>query len=167
MAKASFDEVVRILYDRLLEAWNKRDAAAMAALFGEFGDMVGFDGSMASGRAEIEAHLKPIFADHPTATFIARVRGVRLLGRDVALLRAVAGMVPPGKADIDPNLNAIQSLIVGRSGDRWQVELFHNTPAAFHGRSEERKRLIEELRSLLPGRSAHRTVSAILPSESS
>ena len=53
--------------------------------------------------------LTQIFADHPTATYVAIVREVRLLGPGVGLLRSVAGMVPRGKSDINPAVNAIQS----------------------------------------------------------
>src|SRR4029450_8104157 len=101
------------------------------------GSQVGFDGSVANGPQEIEALLKPIFADHPTARFVAKVREVRALGPDAALLRAVAGMIPPGKSEIMPERNAIQTLVASRDGKGfWRVEMFHTTPAAFHGRPE-------------------------------
>jgi uncharacterized protein (TIGR02246 family) len=58
---------VRALYERILDAWNARDASAMASCFEPDGTMVGFDGSQVDSRAEIERHLKPIFASHPTA----------------------------------------------------------------------------------------------------
>ena len=48
---------VRELYRRLLVAWNNRNAAEMAACFGEQGYVVGFDGSQLNGPAEIESEL--------------------------------------------------------------------------------------------------------------
>ena len=139
---------VRALYEDLLDAWNRRDARAMAALYAPKGGQVGFDGSTANTPAEIEAMLAPIFADHPTARFVAKVREVRALGPDAALLRAVVGMIPPGKSDIIPERNAVQSLVASRQEDgRWLVEMFHNTPAAFHGRPEESEKLTAELRA--------------------
>jgi uncharacterized protein (TIGR02246 family) len=102
-----------------------------------------------NGRAQIEAHLAPIFRDHPTAAFIAKVREVRPLSAEVAVLRAVAGMVPPGQSDLNPALNTIQTLVAARPEGRWQIELFQNTPAAFHGRPEESEALTQELRALL------------------
>jgi uncharacterized protein (TIGR02246 family) len=133
------------LYRRLLDGWNRRDAAAMARCFAEHGSMVGFDGSPVDGRAEIEAHLTPIFADHPTARFVAVIREVRSLGPDVALLRAAAGMVPPGKSELNPATNAVQSLLCRHHDGVWRVEMFQNTPAAFHGRPEAAQALTEEL----------------------
>jgi uncharacterized protein (TIGR02246 family) len=141
---------VRSLYFELLEGWNSRDSAAKAALFSPEGGQVGFDGSTANGPKEIEQHLRPIFADHPTARFVGKVRDVRLIGQNMALLRAVAGMVAPGKAHIMPERNVIQTLVASRSVDGdWKIELFQNTPAAFHGRPEESRRLTEELEAEL------------------
>ncbi len=98
---------VRALYNHLLDSWNKRNAADFAALFKEDGNQVGFDGSQVNGRAEIESHLSGIFADHMTAAYVGKVREVRFLSPEVAILRAVVGMVPHGKTDINPATNAI------------------------------------------------------------
>ena len=138
-------KAVEALYRQLLDAWNSRNAHAMASLYAPNGSQVGFDGSTANGREEIEALLTPIFKDHPTARFVAKVREVRLLGPEVALLRAVAGMVPPGKQELMPERNAIQTLVTSRAAGTWRVEMFHNTPARFDGRPELVKQLTEEL----------------------
>jgi uncharacterized protein (TIGR02246 family) len=137
------------LYRRLLDGWNRRSAQAMAELFAEDGNVVGFDGSPIDGRAEIEAHLAMIFADHQPARYVAKVREVRLLGSSVGLLRAVAGMVPPGQTDLRPDVNVVQSLVAVQRAGRWQIALYQNTPAAFHGRPEATRALTDELRELL------------------
>src|SRR5260370_34340855 len=106
----SADEVeIRTLYRELLDGWNKRSADAMAVLFAEDGDLVGFDGSQLSGRAEIASTLQQIFADHITPPYVNKVRDVRFLSPSVAILCAVVGMVPAGQSDLDPNLNAVQT----------------------------------------------------------
>ena len=74
------------------------------------------------------------------------VRQVQFLSQSVAALRAVAGMVPPGQTDLNPGLNAIQTLIATKHDASWQVALYQNTPAAFHGRPEAVKALTNELR---------------------
>src|SRR4051812_42731863 len=118
------EEEVIAVYHQLLQNWNARNAAGMAALVAANGDMVGFDGSQMKGPAEIEASLKPIFAGHPTAAYISKVREVRLLAENVAMLRAVVGMVPPGKNDINPAVNAIQILVVSKQAGEWKIESF-------------------------------------------
>ena len=140
---------VHELYRELLDAWNKRDAQVFAALYEEDGNQIGFDGSQMNGHAEIEAHLRQIFADHMTATYIGKVREIRVLNEETVILRAVVGMIPPKQTDINPATNAIQSLVAVKRGGQWKVALFHNTPAAFHGRPEAVAELTEELQQLI------------------
>ena len=141
-------EAVEARYRALLDAWNRRDATAMASVFALQGHMTGFDGSEASGRETIAAHLAPIFRDHPTPAYVAIVRDVRMVAPGVAVLRAVTGLVPDGEQDIRPELNAIQAaLFVLREGT-WELEHFQNTPAAYHGRDADRDALTAELRAV-------------------
>ena len=144
------DEIeARALYQQVLDGWNKRSADSFAALFTNDGSVVGFDGSMLDGPAEIESALRQIFANHPTAAYVAKVRSVRFLAPDVAVLRAVAGMVPPGQSDLNPAVNAVQTLVAAKRDGKWRVILFQNTPAQFHGRPDLSQQLTEELRQLL------------------
>ncbi len=143
------NSAVRTLYQRLLECWNRRNAVDFAALFSDDANLVGFDGSQVNGRAEIESHLRQIFADHPTASYVGIVRGVRFLTPQVAVLRAVAGLVPPGQSDINPAANAVQTLVASKGHGGWHIAVYQNTPAAFHGRPELGQRLTEELRQAL------------------
>lgn len=137
------------LYQHLLEAWNARDAAAFAGLFSDDGSVVGFDGSPMNGREEIAATLAAIFGSHQTARYVAKVREIRRLDADVALVRSVVGMVPPGKTELNPAVNAIQSLVVIGQGADLRIALLHNTPAAFHGRPELAAQLTLELTDVL------------------
>ena len=144
------DEIeIRSLYRQLLDSWNKRSADAFAALFALDGYVIGFDGSQMSGREEIAVTLGQIFTDHLTAPYVSKVRDMRLLSPDVAVLRAVVGMVPPGQFDINPAVNAIQTLVAVRRDATWSIALFQNTPAQFHGRPELVQQLTEELRQLI------------------
>jgi uncharacterized protein (TIGR02246 family) len=135
------------LYHELLAAWNARDAEAFAALFARDGSVVGFDGSQVDGAAHIASHLSGIFADHATASYVGIVREVRPLADDVVLLRAVVGMVPPGGTDINPAMNAVQSVVAVGTADDQHIALFQNTPAAWHGRPEAVQALADELRA--------------------
>jgi uncharacterized protein (TIGR02246 family) len=137
------------LYRALLDAWNRRDASDFAALFAADGSMVGFDGSQDDGRAEIASHLGAIFSSHQTPVYVGKVREVRFPAPAVAILRAVSGLIPPGQQDINPALNAIQTLVAVRHDGNWRVEMYHNTPAAFHGRRDMSEALTAELRAVL------------------
>ena len=146
------DSAVITLHRQLLDAWNNRDAHTFAALYATDGTQVGFDGSQINGQAQIEAEISRIFTDHQTARYVGKVREVRFLSPDVALLRAVVGMIPPGQSDINPATNAIQSLVAIRQGGEWRIAHFQNTPAQFHGRSDLSEALTSELRELIPGK---------------
>jgi uncharacterized protein (TIGR02246 family) len=148
-ATKQHETLIADLYHQLLDAWNRRDAGAFAKLFTTDGSLVGFDGSTVNGRAEIESHLRPIFADHPTAAYVSKIREVRMLSPETALLRAVVGMIPPGQHDINPERNAVQSLVAVKQDDGWRIAHYQNTPAQFHGRPDESAALTAELRQLL------------------
>jgi uncharacterized protein (TIGR02246 family) len=138
-------------YRQLLDAWNRRDADAFASLFTADGSVVGFDGSQMNGAAQIASELRAIFANHQTATYVAKVREVRSLDAKTTLVRAVVGMVPPGKTELNPAVNAIQSLVILGTTAQPRIALLHNTPAAFHGRPELAEQLTTELTEVLRG----------------
>ncbi len=137
------------LYRQLLDAWNSQDAHAFATTFAKDGSSVGYDGSPMNGLAEIEMTLSGIFTHHKTAAYIAIVREIRFLSPQTAVLRAVVGMIPPGKTDINPERNAIQSLVAVYADNQWCIAMFQNTPARFDGRPELAEALNRELRQRL------------------
>jgi uncharacterized protein (TIGR02246 family) len=140
---------IRSLYQQWLDEWNKNNASGMAALVAQEGTIIGFDGSQMKGPAEVNSALGQIFSDHKTAAYIGIVREVRFLAPQVALLRAVVGMVTPGTSDINAAVNAVQTLVTTREQGQWRIALFQNTPAAFHGRPDLSEQLTAELRSAL------------------
>jgi len=146
---------VRDLYRRLLDAWNNASAGEFVTLFASDGNVVGFDGSPMNGQTAIKAALDAIFADHEPATYVGIVREVRFIADDVAVLRAVAGMVPRADSELNDHL-AIQSLVATQDGARWKIALWQNTPAAFDGRPEARQELFAELRAALPSSETRR-----------
>jgi uncharacterized protein (TIGR02246 family) len=147
----SIEDTATSLYRQMIDGWNARDADAMAAPLATDGLMIGFDGSQMHGRDEVAAELGSIFADHETATYVTKVRSVKALGADAALLHAVAGMVPPGGSELMPERNTIQTLVARRGDDGWSVALFQSTPAQFHGRPELTEQLTAELSGLVAG----------------
>ena len=138
---------VETLYHDLLDRWNDRDASGFAMLFRDDGSLVGFDGTPVESAALIKDHLAKIFDDHVPAKFVGKVREIRPLGPDAALLRSVAGMLPPGHGNVDPNLNVTQVLVAARRSGEWRIVHFQNTPARFDGRPEQAAALTAELQA--------------------
>jgi len=76
------------------------------------------------------------------------------MSAEIAVLRAVAGMVPPGKSYLNPAVNATQTLVVAEQIRQWRFLVFQNKPAAFHGPPELSKKLTKELRQALRNKGA-------------
>lgn len=145
---------IKKLYKKLLKSWNEQDAEKYASCFTDAGCVIGFDGSQMNSRNEIEAEIGGIFVDHQTADYVSKIQEVKFLSNDIALLRGIAGMIPQGATNINPDANAIQSLVVSRNSEagQWQIELFQNTPAQFHGRPELTEELTQQLQEIIPNK---------------
>ena len=61
-------------------------------------------------------------------------------------MQAVTGVVPAGQSRLEPKLNAVQTLVAQQREGRWQVILYQNMPAQFHGRPDLTEGLTDELR---------------------
>lgn len=51
--------------------------------------------------------------------------------------------------EIEPKLNATQTLVATKTASGWQVMLFQNTPAQLHGRPDLVEQMTKELRDVL------------------
>lgn len=142
-------EQIHTVYQQLIDGWNSRIANKMAQQFTENGELIGFDGSHLVGRDNILNHLQSIFTNHPTPIFITKVKSIKLLSTNVGILRAIVGMIPDGQNDIKPELNAHQTLIAVKVNEHWNIELFQNTPAQFHGSPELVENMTAELKKLI------------------
>ena len=138
----------RALYDRLIRGWNDHGGDAMAEPFAEDGVIIGFDGSVSSGRQSIGAEMSNIFADHETGRYAVKVHSVRSLGPQAMILRAIAGLVPPGQTAINSETNSHQTVIAEAQDGQWRIVLFQNTPAQFHRRPELVEDMTRELQAV-------------------
>jgi uncharacterized protein (TIGR02246 family) len=141
MMRIMSENDVRALYEQLIAGWNDHDGDGMAEPFAEDSVIIGFDGSVSSGKQTIGAEMASIFADHETGRYAVKVQSVRPLGPQAMILRAIAGLVPPGQTAINPETNSHQTVVAEQQQGQWQIVLFQNTPAQFHGRPE----LVEDM----------------------
>jgi uncharacterized protein (TIGR02246 family) len=139
---------VEALYDQLIAAWNDHEGEAMAEPFAEDGVIIGFDGSVSSGRQAIGTEMSNIFADHETGRYAVKVQSVRALGPQAVILRAIAGLVPPGQRAINAETNSHQTVVAQAQDGQWRIVLFQNTPAQFHGRPELVEDMTRELQAV-------------------
>src|SRR4026207_1773088 len=66
-AASDAERATRELSERLIEAWNKRNARDFALAFASNGSIVGFDGSQVDGQLEIGAHISGVASHHQPA----------------------------------------------------------------------------------------------------
>ena len=125
---AADEEAVRDLYRELMDGWNRGSGEAFAAVFTEDGDLVAFDGTHFEGRAEIAPFHQELFDKWLKGTrLVGRVKDVRFLSPDVALMHAVGSTVMRGKAAPSPERDSIQTLVAVRRDGQWRLAAFQNT----------------------------------------
>jgi uncharacterized protein (TIGR02246 family) len=124
--RASDEEAVPDLFERLLDAWGRGDGHAYGALFTEDADYVAFDGSHTKGRRAIAASHQKLFDSWLKGTrLVGRITGLRFLGPDVALVHATGGTLMPGKDK--PVRPSIQTFVAVNREGTWLFTAFHNT----------------------------------------
>jgi uncharacterized protein (TIGR02246 family) len=148
MMRIMSENEVTALYEKLIAGWNAHDGEAMAGPFAADGVIIGFDGSMSTGKQTIGAEMASIFADHETGRYAVKVQSVRTLGPEAVILRAIAGLVPPGQGAINAETNSHQTVVAESQDGQWRIVLFQNTPAQFHGRPELVEDMTRELQAV-------------------
>src|SRR3712207_3847368 len=122
------EESVRDLYRELMDGWNRGSGEDFAAVFTEDGDLVAFDGTHFEGREEIAPFHQELFDKWMKGTrLVGRVKDVRFLSPDVALMHAVGSTIMRGKSEPSPERDSIQTLVAVRRDGQWRLAAFQNT----------------------------------------
>jgi uncharacterized protein (TIGR02246 family) len=153
-SKPSTDDeaAIRSLYFQMIDSWNKGSGDDFAAPFAEDVDLVGFDGTHLKGRQEIASFHQRLFDTFVKGSrLVGKIRNVRFLTPDVAIMHAVGGTIMAGQTDIEPERNSIHTLVVikGNGNHKWSIAAFQNTQAQYIGRPVISQALTEELRKEL------------------
>jgi uncharacterized protein (TIGR02246 family) len=126
--RAADDAALRALMAQMVEAWDRGDSAGLAAAFTEDGELVAGDGTLTSGRPEIERYFAGLLTRLPKGTaFAAPITSVRLLTSDVALVSSGGGFLMPGDTEVTSERRGIQFLVAVRDGAAWRAALFQRT----------------------------------------
>jgi uncharacterized protein (TIGR02246 family) len=122
------EAAVRELFGALLGDWDRGDGESYGSRFTEDADYVAFDGSHTIGRREIAASHQRLFDGWLKGSRLTgRVRSVKLLGPDVALVHATGGTILRGKKKPAPERGSIQTLVAVRRDGGWRFAAFHNS----------------------------------------
>lgn len=112
--------------ERFVEAYNQRDAAAIAALFLPLGELVSSNGDTYSGRDEIEAHYAEIFADEMAPLVALEAESVRLVAPGVVV---EDGVVHLSTSDDEPTISVAYSVTHAKQPDgSWLIATNRNQP---------------------------------------
>jgi uncharacterized protein (TIGR02246 family) len=104
-----------------VSAYNKKDAAALAALFTETGEITDLDATdVTTGRADIQARYEAIFAAPDAAQISIEVDSVRLVGKDLAVEDGTVHATPPGDDAVATSMNYTAVLQKGEDGV-WRI----------------------------------------------
>ena len=130
------EAAVRALYGQLMAGWNEGSADAFASVFADDGDLVGFDGTHLRGRDQIVSFHAPLFDKWLKGTrLIGRVRSVRFIAPDVALVHAVGGTLMRGQSHASRERDSVQTLVAVWRDGAWRLAAFQNTRLRPMGRT--------------------------------
>jgi uncharacterized protein (TIGR02246 family) len=115
--------------DAFVDAWNRHDAKAFAAVFAEDADFTNWRGMGASGRSKIEEFHAPLFAtifknSHQTMTDI----NIRFVRADVAAVEVHWDMTGQTDAlgNARPPRQGILNFVMAKNDGKWQIVVMHN-----------------------------------------
>ena len=126
-------DAARAVSDGFVDAWNRHDMAAFAALYAENADFVNVLGLWLHGRAAIQEHHAAIHATRmKTSRLTALETEVRFLRPDVALVHVhweLTGQIAQDGAALPPR-QGVLSHVVAKTGGKWLITSSQNTDIA-------------------------------------
>lgn len=102
-------------------AYNAKDAAAIAALFTENGEMADLRAAdTTTGRVDIQLRYAEIFAAAETPSVAIEVDSVRFVGKDLAIEDGTLHFTPPGE-NIPAKSTAYTAVLQKNEAGTWQI----------------------------------------------
>ncbi len=122
-------QAIRTVMDRFVDAWNRHDAKAFAAVFAEDADFTNWRGDGASGRSKIEEFHAPMFAtifknSHQSYTSIK----IRFVRPDIAAVDVRWEMTGATDAQGNPRppRKGLLDFVMAKNEGQWQITVMHN-----------------------------------------
>jgi uncharacterized protein (TIGR02246 family) len=104
---------IRELYQQMIDGWNAGKGDAFAAPYADDSDFIGFDGTYMKGHQQIASFHQMLFDKFVKGSrLIGKIRSIRFVTEDVAIMIAVGGTVMAGQSDIDPDRNSVHTLCI-------------------------------------------------------
>jgi len=149
-SKHDDESSIRALYQQTINGWNVSNGDAFAAPYTYDSDFIGFDGTYLKGRQQIASFHQMLFDKFLKGSqLIGKIKSIRFVTSDIAIMIAVGGTVMAGQSDIELERNSIHTIVAVKCDNNWYFTAFQNTRAQYIGRPEESQALTEELRQEL------------------
>ena len=146
-SKPDDEAAIRKLYQQMIDGSNSGNGDAFAAPYTDDSDFIGFDCTYMKGHQEIASFHQMLFDKFLRGSrFIGKIRSIRFVTMDVAVMIAVGGTVMAGQSDIEPERNSIHTIVAVKRNSNWYFTAFQNSRVQYIGRPEESQALTEELR---------------------
>jgi uncharacterized protein (TIGR02246 family) len=135
--KGGEEDAIRGVVDRFMEAWNRHDAHAFAALFAEDADFTNVMGMGARGRAKIEEfHASSFLSMFKDSHLTYSDLRVRLIRPDVAMVdvwwRMTGATDRQGKPW--PNRKGLVNFVAAKEKGQWEILVMHNQELGEEGK---------------------------------
>jgi uncharacterized protein (TIGR02246 family) len=122
-------KAIRGLMDRFMDAWNRHDAHAFAAVFAEDADFTNVRGVGATGRSKIEEFHAPVFATIFRSSRLAYTDvKIRFVSTNVAAVDvrwAMTGVLD-AQGSPRPDREGLLNFVMTKHTGRWQILVMHN-----------------------------------------
>jgi uncharacterized protein (TIGR02246 family) len=121
------DIQIRNLFDDMLSAWTRGDAAGYGTCFAEDSDYVSYDGTRAEGRQPmIDAHEKLFRGVLAGSALVGEIESIRYVSNSVAVVHANGSVLMPWRNSLPKRRLSRQTLVVVHGGDGWRIAALHN-----------------------------------------
>lgn len=113
---------------RMVEAWNRHDAAAFADLFVPDGTLI-LPGAYQKGRDDIRTFMAAAYATRYKGTSVTgRPIEMKPLGPGAVALVTDGGVLYPGETEVSAKEAIRASWILTKRDGQWRLAVYHNCP---------------------------------------
>ncbi|MFF9907099.1 SgcJ/EcaC family oxidoreductase [Streptomyces olivaceus] len=121
-------DTLRAVPARMIEGWNRGDAAAFAADFAQDAELVDFEGTVHKGRDTVIAAQQPVFDTVLKGSRLVHgeVHFARVVAPDCAVVHHRFGMTMAGEEEPPPSRYFLQLFTLVRQNGRWEIATLLN-----------------------------------------
>lgn len=121
------DQELKVLFQRMCQAWTDGDAAAYGACFTDDCDYVSFDGTRARGREQvIESHDKLFRGVLFGSALVGEVESIRYIAHDVAVLHGSGSVLAAWRSQLPKRRLTRNTVVATRGPEGWRFTAIHN-----------------------------------------